>query len=170
MYSARINWNFDQCDHETTIQIMSDSSSIQIINTGIEALLKKAELKRTPVRIGVLELLHAADQPLDVLDLLKKLPSFTEPVTVYRTLNTFVTKKIVHRVRGEDRSWRYAIGNPTNADKHQHAHFVCDSCGKVECVDDIKISSKLMEKANPAPGYVIHYPEVLLHGICAKCN
>ncbi|MBC7785738.1 MAG: transcriptional repressor [Burkholderiales bacterium] len=143
------------------------------VNTSVgpaEALLKKSGLKRTPVRIGVLQVLTNQQEPMDVGDILKLLPSFTEPVTVYRTLNTFVEKKIIHRVRGEDRSWRYAAGDFSEASEHQHAHFVCDTCGKVECISDAKIPMKLLEKIQPAPGYRIDHPEVLLHGACPKCQ
>ena len=139
-----------------------------------DELLKQHALKRTPVRVGVLKILEAAAAPLDAADVLKQLPEQTEPVTVYRTLNTFTEKKIVHRVRGEDRSWRYALGSITGDRKstadHQHAHFVCDECGTVECVDDIKIPTKALTAVPPAPGYQINYPEVLLHGTCPKCK
>ncbi len=145
-------------------------SNATLASSDAEALLKSSGLKRTPVRIGVLETLAAAHEPMDVAELLKKLPTFTEPVTVYRTLNTFVTKKLVHRVRGEDRSWRYAVGDMSHTHEHQHAHFVCDACGKVECIADARIPPKLLEKIQPAAGYTISYPEVLLHGTCPKCK
>lgn len=135
-----------------------------------EALLKASGLKRTPVRIGVLEALAGGHEPMDVAELLKRLPSFTEPVTVYRTLNTFVSKKLVHRVRGEDRSWRYAVGDLSQSHEHQHAHFVCDTCGKVECIQEAHIPPKLLDKIDPGPGYVISHPEVLIHGTCPKCK
>lgn len=135
-----------------------------------EALLKASGLKRTPVRMGVLQVLAESSEPLDVTELLKRLPSFTEPVTVYRTLNTFVSKRLVHRVRGEDRSWRYAAGDLSKPADHQHAHFVCDACGKVECIEDAKISPKLLEKVQAGPGYRISYSEVLLHGTCPRCK
>ncbi|MGN6627181.1 MAG: Fur family transcriptional regulator, partial [Tepidisphaeraceae bacterium] len=135
-----------------------------------DALLQRAKLKRTPVRIGVLKVLAESESPLDVVDLLKQLPAFTEPVTVYRTLTTFVAKKLVHRVRGTDRSWRYAMGDQTKHADHQHAHFVCDDCGRMECVEDAKVPAKLLEKVHAAPGYRVKYPEVLLHGICPKCQ
>lgn len=136
----------------------------------VDEILKVHALKRTPVRVGVLGTLGDAAAPLDVVDLLERLPAQTEPVTVYRTLNTFIKKKIVHRVRGEDRSWKYALGDRRSTADHQHAHFVCDGCGKVECVDDIKIPAKALAAADPGPGYQINYPEVLLHGTCPKCS
>jgi Fur family transcriptional regulator, ferric uptake regulator len=149
---------------------MSNAAAAELPKVNPESMLKSASLKRTPVRIGVLEALSASHEPMDVADLLKKLPNFTEPVTVYRTLNTFVEKKLVHRVRGEDRSWRYAVGDVSHTHDHQHAHFVCDACGKVECIADAKIPAKLLDKVQPGPGYTINYPEVLLHGTCPKCG
>jgi len=135
-----------------------------------ERMLKEFGLKKTPVRLGVLEILSNSDRPLDVLEMLEKLPAPTEPVTVYRTINTFVEKKIIHRIRSEDRSWRYAIGHHSKAPDHQHAHFVCDACGKVECIDEDKAPVKTAEYPTPPPGYRVSYPEILLHGTCAKCN
>lgn len=133
-------------------------------------LLKAAGLKRTPVRIGVLEVLASEQEPMDVAELIRRLPSFTEPVTVYRTLNTLVAKKLAHRVRGEGRSWRYAVGDLTHSQEHQHAHFVCDNCGKVECIQDAEIPSKLLDKIDPGPGYMISHPEIVIHGTCPKCH
>jgi Fur family transcriptional regulator, ferric uptake regulator len=135
-----------------------------------EQMLKQFGLKKTPVRIGVLNILNASTGPLDVLELLKQLPSSTEPVTVYRTINTFVTQKIIHRVRGEDRSWRYAIGHHSKTPDHQHAHFVCDTCGKVECLPLDSTPAQPVDYPAPPAGYKVLYPEVLLHGMCAKCN
>ena len=135
-----------------------------------DVLLQRVALKRTPVRLGVLRVLAGSATPMDVVDLLKHLPQFTEPVTVYRTLTTFVSKKLIHRVRGADRSWRYAIGDQTVSDAHQHAHFVCDECGTMECVEDAKVPAKLLDKVQAAPGYRVTYPEVLLHGTCPKCQ
>jgi Fe2+ or Zn2+ uptake regulation protein len=72
--------------------------------------LRDAGLRRTPVRSAVLDLLAKASRPLGVPDMLGKLPHGTDVVTVYRTLNTFTRKKLVHRIQAEDRSWRYALG------------------------------------------------------------
>jgi Fe2+ or Zn2+ uptake regulation protein len=49
---------------------------------------------------------------MDVPSILGKPGARTEAVTVYRTLNTFTRKKIIHRVRGDERSWRYALAEP----------------------------------------------------------
>src|SRR5215475_10135934 len=102
----------------------------------VTKLLKISKLRRTPVRAGVLEVLARAARPLGAVDILEKLPPHTDAVTVYRTLNTLTRKEVLHRVRGEDRVWRYALGDPHATAAHQHPHFVCEECGKVECLKD----------------------------------
>ena len=137
--------------------------------TDQDKLLKKTGLRRTPVRVGVLAVLGASHQPMDVPQILAKLPEKTDAVTVYRTLNTFTRKKLVHRVRGEDRGWRYALGNSGPAAEHRHPHFVCEDCGKVECLGDADIPASFVRSLGVAPKYQVQYPEVVLHGLCPRC-
>jgi Fur family ferric uptake transcriptional regulator len=135
-------------------------------------LLQRIGLRRTPVRMGVLTVLAAAEQPLGVQQVLEKLPDHTDTVTVYRTLNTFTTKQVVHRVRGEDRTWRYAL-TPTDTPKqtpHAHPHFVCETCGTVECLEQSQIPTSLIRSLKVAERYEIRYPEVVLHGVCPRCH
>ncbi len=134
-----------------------------------DKLLQKTGLRRTPVRVGVLDLLAGARQPMDVPQIVAKLPDHTDAVTVYRTLNTFTRKKLVHRVRGEDRGWRYALGSPGPAPEHRHPHFVCEDCGKVECLDDADIPGGFVRSLGVAAKYQVRYSEVVLHGLCPKC-
>jgi Fur family ferric uptake transcriptional regulator len=93
-----------------------------------------------------------------------------DTVTVYRTLNTFVRKKVVHRVRGEDRSWLYALSTAGQKPAHQHPHFVCDDCGKVECLEQARVPSDFVRSLHVGGGYSVVWPEVVLHGICPKCR
>ncbi len=139
-------------------------------------LLRKAGLRRTPVRMGVLAVLAKSARPLGVPEVLDQLPNDTDAVTVYRTLNTFTRERLVHRVRGADRTWRYAMtaagGGPAAASgaPHAHAHFVCDACGNVECLAAARIPKGLVESLRVGPRYAVRYPEVLLHGLCPKCR
>jgi Fe2+ or Zn2+ uptake regulation protein len=136
----------------------------------VPRLLKRSKLRRTPVRAGVLEVLLKTSRPLGAVEILEKLPPHTDAVTVYRTLNTFTTKHVLHRVRGEDRVWRYALGDPHETAAHQHPHFVCEECGKVECLRDAEIPEGFVRSLGVHGTYAIRYPEVLLHGLCPKCQ
>ena len=136
----------------------------------VSRLLKRSKLRRTPVRAGVLEILLKAARPLGAVEILEKLPPHTDAVTVYRTLNTFTGKHVLHRIRGEDRVWRYALGDAHETAAHQHPHFVCESCGKVECLKGAEIPAGFIGSLGVAGNYTIRYPEVLLHGLCPKCQ
>lgn len=134
-------------------------------------LLRGAGLRRTPVRLGVLDVLARAGGPLGVPQIIERLPDHTDAVTVYRTLNTFTRKKLVHRVHGEDRTWRYALsGSPLQTPAHQHPHFVCDECGTVECLAEALIPRTFVPSLRVGSRYAVRYPEVVLHGLCPKCH
>ena len=138
-----------------------------------DSTLKATGLRVTPVRVGVLTVLSKATAPIDVPAILAKLPPGTDAVTVYRTLNTFTRKKLVHRVRGEDRSWRYAAGGAaaeTERHAHRHPHFVCDACGTVECLSGAEIPRTLVRSLGVGAGYGVTYAEVVLHGVCPRCG
>jgi Fur family ferric uptake transcriptional regulator len=135
-----------------------------------DLILKAAGLRRTPVRFAVLQLLAKAGGPLGVPEMLGKLPADTDAVTVYRTLNTFTRKKLVHRVQADDRSWRYAIGDLAVAAEHRHPHFVCDKCRTVECLANAEIPVELPRSMGVGQGYQVSYPEVVLHGRCPRCR
>ena len=137
-------------------------------------VLRVAGLRRTPVRAGVLEVLANSAGPLAVPQILEQLPAHTDAVTVYRTLNTFTRKRLVHRVHGEDRTWRYALsgggGGPLRSPAHQHPHFVCDECGTVECLEASSIPKSFVPSLRVGSRYAVRYPEVVLHGLCPKCH
>lgn len=136
----------------------------------IESVLESTGLRKTPVRLGVLGVLAASRRPLDVPQIIARLPNHTDAVTVYRTLNTFARNKLVHRVRGGDRSWRYAMGDSQEKPEHQHPHFVCGDCGGVKCLSHAEIPAGFVRTLGVGRAYVITYPEVVLHGICPKCQ
>jgi Fur family ferric uptake transcriptional regulator len=134
-------------------------------------LLQTASLRRTPVRLGVLELLSRGGDPLAVTDMLQQLPRGTDAVTVYRTLNTFTRKKLIHRVRGEDRTWRYALSSArAETPEHQHPHFVCEECGSVRCLSSATVPSRFVSALRVGGDYAVRYAEVVLHGLCPQCR
>ena len=140
------------------------------IDRGADSFLHAAGLRRTPVRSAVLEVLAKASRPIGVPDMLGKLPRGTDVVTVYRTLNTFTRKKLVHRIQAEDRSWRYALGATTIKMDHRHPHFVCEKCQNVECLSGAEIPKTLPRAMGVKSAYSISYSEVVLHGVCPRCQ
>lgn len=133
-------------------------------------LLQQAGLKRTPVRVGVMRLLAEVERPLAAPEILDRLPTGTDTVTVYRTLNTLTAKKMLHRVQGDDRVWRYALSDADNKSRHAHAHFVCDECGRVECLKETTIPRSLLSPTDIGDRYKVKYAEIVVHGVCGKCS
>ena len=140
-----------------------------------QIILQGSGLRRTPVRLGVIDVLaRGGGRAMTVPQILSKMKGAVDTVTVYRTLHAFVRKKLVHRVRGQDRSWRYAITAVADSSgrrrEHLHPHFVCDECGKVECLERAQIPISLVPSLGVNDGYEVHWPEVILHGLCPRCH
>lgn len=134
------------------------------------AILRAAGLRRTSARVGVIEQLATARRPSSVQDLVARLPSGTDVVTVYRTLNTLVARELARRVWGEDRSRLFELVDMKGKATHVHPHFVCDSCGTVECLQDLAIPHQVPRSTKLLKGYAITKQEVTLHGTCPKCH
>jgi len=138
----------------------------------INASLRGAGLRRTPVRLAVLDAVISSRAPLGAPDVIRRLADGTDAVTVYRTLNTLAEHRLVHRVRGEDGAWRYAAtgAGQRQHEEHPHAHFVCDSCGGVECLDRVPVPDDLVRPKDLGRRYDVTYAELVVHGVCPKCH
>lgn len=132
--------------------------------------LRDKGLRVTRARIDVLRVLSESPTPLTVQGVLEALADqHADRVTVYRTLNSLLEAGIVHKVDPGDRVWRYGLLAPTNGHAHEgHAHFVCDACGTVRCLEDstIKVS---MKSGAAAERFKITQRDIYLHGTCERC-
>ena len=133
-------------------------------------ILHAAGLRRTPARIAVITLLTGAGRPQSVQDLQAKMPPGSDLVTVYRTLNTLVRKELARRVRSDDRGWLFELITESKSHAYGHAHFVCDSCGTVECMPDVPMPDVAAAKRKLDKGYRVTNQEVTLHGVCPDCH
>ena len=138
----------------------------------IGEVLRGAGLRRTPVRIAVLALVCAARRPVAAAELIEHLGAGADEVTVYRTLNTLAEHRLVHRVRGEGGAWRYAAtaGPEKDDEGHRHAHFVCDQCGTVECLEEVPVPEELVRPKALGRRYDVTHAELVVHGTCPKCH
>jgi Fur family ferric uptake transcriptional regulator len=135
-----------------------------------DLLLRQAKLRRTPMRVWVIDVLQAAKAPLSAGEILAGLPVGSDLVTVYRTLTTFANKKIVHRVHSDENVWLFALGDAEKSTQHRHPHFVCESCGKVECLHDSLLPGRFLQSLGVPTTYAVRYCEVILHGQCPRCH
>ena len=128
-------------------------------------------LKVTNARIKVLQVLMQSQVALSHGDILSRINGDDlDKVTLYRTLGSFVSVGLAHKVATEDRNWLYghlpADGQQNGID--EHAHFICDSCERIYCLPheaDDELTAPVTEN-----GFVIRSQEYRLHGICPECN
>jgi len=142
--------------------------SLSSLNNRIEAILKRNQLSVTGSRKKILQLFLAEPGALAHGDIEKKAGEKFDRVTVYRTLQTFVDKGIIHTIPTADNSIRYALCKDNCSEgEHQdhHIHFLCTNCGNTYCLDDVVTPDIKLPK-----GYAAIHTEVVVEGICKECN
>jgi len=131
-----------------------------------EHLLRAAGARVTQPRISVLATLLDAPRALTHHEVEQRvrraLP--VDRVTVYRVLDWLVSNRLAHRVAGDDRVWRFnAVAGEHAA---EHAHFGCNECGRVICLEDVTAPPRVTLPA----GYRSQQVEVTVKGLCAACS
>lgn len=138
------------------------------ITRQIHQLLKRNQLSITESRSKILELFLQQNGALAHADIEKRSGTDFDRVTVYRTLQTFVEKGIIHTIPTADNSIRYALCKDECIEGHHydhHIHFVCQECSNTICLEDITVP----EVKLPA-GYQVTQVEVVVNGICKECR
>jgi len=134
----------------------------------IKDILKRNNLSVTGSREKILSLFLSQQGALAHGDIEKKAGEKFDRVTVYRTLQTFVEKGIIHAIPTADNSIRYALCKDHCSEGHHHdhhVHFVCTNCGNTYCLDDVVTPEIKLPK-----GYLTAQIEVVVDGVCKTCN
>ncbi|MEW5784525.1 MAG: transcriptional repressor [Bacillota bacterium] len=129
------------------------------------AILREHGLKQTAGRETLLQVLLSAGKPLSHKEICAAmLPLRYDPVSVYRSLETFLASGIVHRVEGENRTWLFALCT-CDGGSHCHPHFFCRSCGKCECLKGYGMP----ELPGLQDSYVVEEKRFYVKGVCGRC-
>lgn len=136
-------------------------------NTTISETLRKSQLSVTDSRRKILELFQVQNGALAHADIEKRTGEKFDRVTIYRTLQTFVEKGILHTIPTADNSVLYALCKDECTTGHHHdnhVHFVCDVCHIAYCLESVAIPAISL----PA-GFKPKALDVLVTGICKNC-
>lgn len=129
-------------------------------------ILKEFSLKQTAGRLAILKVLLEAGKPMSHKDICLALGNlFYDPVSVYRSLDSFIEAGFVHKVEDDNRTWLFALCTCEES-SHCHPHFFCRNCGKCECLKMCKIPviTDLQQD------YVIEEQRYYIRGICSSCS
>jgi len=133
-----------------------------------ENILQAAGQRPTAARCAVLGVLLEAERALTHLEIGTRLGEGVQVnrVTLYRVLEWLVQRRLAHKIAGEDRIWRFNALPPEEGGGHHHAHFQCNQCSNVSCLEGMSTTFAL---ALPA-GFRSQEVELTIRGICDTCG
>ena len=133
----------------------------------IADILHQKNLSLTESRKKILSLFLAHSDALTHGDIERGAGEKFDRVTIYRTLQTFVDKGIIHTIPTADNTVRYALCKDCTEDHHHddHVHFICTNCQKTICLDDVVFPNIDLPK-----GYRAENVQVVINGICKECG
>ncbi|MBP5694482.1 MAG: transcriptional repressor [Bacilli bacterium] len=128
-------------------------------------LFVKNNLKRTPSRVEILNILEKASTPLTAEEIFKLLrKKDIDLSTIYRTLNAFTSANIIKKEVNNNKENIFSLVN--NEDKHI---LVCVKCHKTVVIDDCPYH-EANKKIEQETGFTINDHTTEIYGICPDCK
>ncbi len=116
--------------------------------TNARQICEQAQLRLTPLREQVLQLIWQSHKPLGAYDLIDMLSKVSQkriaPPTVYRALDFLLDIGIVHRIN----CLNAYIGCPSPAVEHPNYFFICTTCHSVIESDEPRIHQEVSQVAD----------------------
>lgn len=144
-----------------------NSPETRSVSNRLDRILKNNQLSVTGTRKKILELFLSSTGAMAHADIEKKTGG-VDRVTVYRTLQSFLEKGIIHTIPTSDNAIRYALcrENCSEGQHHDdHVHFICSVCGNTTCLEDVIIP----EVKLPA-GFKPSDAQMVVNGTCKDCK
>jgi Fur family ferric uptake transcriptional regulator len=134
----------------------------------IQHILKRNQLSITGSRQTILELFLSSNGALAHADIEKNTGERFDRVTVYRTLQSFMEKGIIHTIPSADNSIRYALCKDECSQGHHHdnhVHFICNECSRTTCLESVTVPEvKLPDGFRPVQS------QMIVSGVCGECQ
>ena len=132
-----------------------------------ETVCAERDIRLTPIRKRVLELVWQSHQPVKAYDLLAQLSTdghVEKPPTVYRALQFLQENNLIHRIESSNGY----IGCEYEHKEMDSKFFVCDQCHEVEELHETKLDKTLNEMSKKQ-GFIPNQTNIEIHGTCANC-
>ena len=136
--------------------------------TEVNDILRRNQLSVTDSRKSILDLFLHSNGALAHADIEKQTGEKFDRVTVYRTLQAFMEKGIIHTIPTSDNSIRYALCKDDCTEGHHHdnhVHFLCNVCGRTTCLDSVTVPEVKLPK-----GFRPMDSQMIVSGICGQCQ
>jgi len=126
-------------------------------------ILQKNNLQKTECRLDILQFFLQNDIALSEEKLMQLNENKYNKTTIYRTLNTFTEKGIIHKIITNNNVAKYSLSVENLSSKH--LHFECKNCKSVYCLKNSEISN-----LNLPDGFSEMEFNFLVFGVCKNCN
>lgn len=129
-----------------------------------EYLLKSHQLKVTPQRIAIIELMHQTGHiNIDELyNAIREKFASISLATLYKNVHTMLNVSLIREVKIPGQKTKYEI------EKESHAHVMCKICGELKDVPFNPLA--LLQNATEMNRYVADEISVVISGICPACQ
>jgi len=130
-------------------------------------ILEGHGLRNTPVRRALLQILSDRSHAISHAELEQHMDGSVDRVTLYRTLNTFEEKGILHKVLDREGTARFALCHDTCSSHHhvdEHLHFHCLQCARVFCLHVAQFPDVSLP-----PQFQVRQIQLSAEGICPEC-
>ena len=131
-------------------------------------LITEAGLKKTKIRMNIIDLLEKSHQLLSAQDIYNRFYEKDDSMnlsTVYRTLDKLVDAKIINKISLEQKK---EVLYEFNRDEHHH-FLICKSCNKIEPIYGCPLhdyEAQLMKDT----GFKITAHKIEFYGYCKDCQ
>lgn len=145
---------------------MRTSASRQIRKKQLRTAFHAAGMRLTRQRLAIVrELTSRFDHP-DVDQLYRavkpRIPQLSL-FTVYRTMNALESARMVQRVTTWKGHARY------DGTVEEHAHFLCETCGRLEDVEMTTDCAEMRAQARSCVTGQVRRVDLMISGICETC-
>ncbi len=133
----------------------------------IASLLDDHGLKKTLPRTEILNVFLKNTKAISHNHIEKKLGKDFDRVTIYRTLNSFEEKGLIHKVMTPSGEACYALCSthcPEHNHQDNHVHFSCANCESVYCLTDVAIPTLKVPS-----GFQFKSFSLMVEGLCRNC-
>jgi len=132
-----------------------------------QEILKGSKLRITNSRTQVLNFFLKQKYAVPHSDIELELEAL-DRVTIYRTLNTFLEKGLIHEVNDGSGAIKYAVCAEHCHEGHHHdnhVHFRCMKCKQTRCLE-----SMVIPQMDLPQGYTFQQANLVIEGLCADCG
>ena len=143
-----------------------DTQEIKSAENKASDILRRRQLSITESRKKILALFMRHNDALAHADIESKSEGRFDRVTIYRTLQTFVEKGILHTDPTAENNILYALCKDCTEGHHHddHVHFYCTSCRNTTCLEHVVVPPIQLPE-----GYKAKSVQVLIEGTCKNC-